>query len=125
LEEESWRKQEEEEETRHKKEEECQRDLAHCLEADCVAAIEKQRRKNWIKNFLPQSNPPSDEEINLLDFPPLTKRQHVRYLPKETLEACQQREELAKELGMVAVGEGSPYERCADFGILCIPQTSP
>jgi len=63
--------------------------------------------------------------MNLLDFPPLTKRQHVHYLPKETLEACQQRKELAKELGMVTVGEGSPCERCVDFGILCIPQTLP
>ena len=63
--------------------------------------------------------------MNLLDFPPLTKRQCVCYLPKETPEARQQREELAKELEMVAVGGGSPCERCADFGILCIPQTLP
>jgi len=78
----------EEEEEAYWKEEECQRDLAHCLEVDCVAAVEQQRRKNWSKNFLPPSNPPSDKEINLLDFPPLTKRQRVCYLPKETPEVC-------------------------------------
>jgi len=121
LEKESWRKQEEEKACQ--KEEECQRDLAHRLEADHVAAIEQQWRKNWSKNFLPPSNPPSDKKMNLLDFSPLTKRQCVRYLSKETLETYQQREKLAKELGMVAVGRGSPYKRCADFGILCIPQT--
>ena len=40
LEEEAWKRQEEEE-TR-KKEEECQRDLAHWLEVDRVAAVEQQ-----------------------------------------------------------------------------------
>ena len=44
LEEEFWRKQEEEEVWRRK--EQRQRDLAHCLEADRVAAVEQQRRKN-------------------------------------------------------------------------------
>jgi len=65
---------------------------------------------------------PSDEEMNLIDLLLLTKRQYVRYLPKETPEACQQCEELAREMRMSVVGEGSLCERCADFGILCIFQ---
>jgi len=48
--------------------------------------------------------------------------QHIQYLPQETLEACQRHEELAKEIGVSAVGGGSLCKRCADFGILCIPQ---
>ena len=44
LEEEFWRKQEEEEVWR--REEQRQRDLAHRLEADRVAAVEQQQRKN-------------------------------------------------------------------------------
>ena len=86
--EEEARKKQEEEETRQR-EEDRQRDLAKCLEADRVAAVEQQRCKNWMKTFLLPSSPPSDEEMNLLNFPPLTKRQHVRYLPKETLETYQ------------------------------------
>jgi len=70
--EEEARKKQEEEETR-RKEEECQRDLAHQLEADRVAAVEQQRRKNWMKTFL-LSSPSSDEDMNLIDLPPLTKR---------------------------------------------------
>jgi len=85
LEEEIQRKQKEKE--AHWKEEEHQRDLAHRLEADRVTTIEQQRRKNWMKTFQLPSSPPSNEEMNLFDFPPLTKRQHVWYLPKETLEA--------------------------------------
>jgi len=123
LEEELRRKQEEEE--IRQREEQCQKDLAHRLEADCVAAVEQQRRKNWMKAFQPPSSPPSDEEMNLLDYPPLTKRQRVRYLPKETPEARERREELAREMGTSATGGGCPCERCADFGILCIPQTLP
>ena len=107
------------------REEERQRELAHCLEADCIAAVEKQYHKNWTKTFLPPTTPPSNEEMNLIDLPPLTKRQCVRYLPQETPEARQPREELARELGMSAVGGGSLYERCVDFGILCIPHTLP
>ena len=118
-EEEAQRKAEEKETWR--REEERQRDLAHRLEADRVAAVEQQRRKNWTKTFLPLS-PPSDEDMNLIDLPPLTKRQRIRHLPQETPEARQRREELAKEMGVPAVGGGSPCERCADFGILCIPQ---
>ena len=118
--EEELRRRAEEEEAR-RKEEERQRDLAHRLEADRVATVEQQRRKNWTKTFLP-SSPPSDEDMNLIDLPPLTKRQCIRYLPQETPEVHQRREKLAKEIGVPAVGGGSPCERCADFGILCIPQ---
>jgi len=120
LEEEARRKQEEEE-SRYR-EEQHQRDLAHRLEADRVTTVEQQWRKNWMKTFHPPSFPPSDEEMNLLDYPPLTKRQRVWYLPQETLEACQRREEVARKMGLPVVGGGSPRERCADFGILCIPQ---
>jgi len=115
-----------EEELRWKQEEDQrQKDLAHRLKVDCVAAVEQARRKNWAKTFLPPPSPPSDEEMNLIDLPPLTKRQHLRYLPKETPESLQQREELARQTGTTVVGGGSPCERCADFGILCIPQTLP
>ena len=123
LEEEAQKKQKEEE-TRQR-EEDCQRDLATRLEADRVAAMEQQWRKNWMKTFLPPSSPPSDEEMNLIDLPSLTKRQHVRYLPQETLEARQQHEELAREMGTSVIGGRSLCERYADFGILCIPQTLP
>ena len=58
-------------------------------------------------------------------LPPLTKRQRIRYLPQETPEARQRREELTKEMGVPAVGGGSLCKRCADFGILCIPQNLP
>jgi len=74
LEEEIRRKQEEEEV--QQREEQHQRDLAHCLEADCVTTIEQQWCKNWMKTFQPPSSP-SDEEMNLLNYSPLTKRQHV------------------------------------------------
>jgi len=119
------RKLAEEEQCRKQEEEQRQKDLAHRLEADCVAAVEQTRRKNWAKTFLPPPSPPSDEEINLIDLPPLTKRQRLRYLPKETPESVQQREELARQTGTTVVGGRSPCERCADFGILCIPQTLP
>ena len=120
--EEEARKKQEEEETRQR-EEDRQRDLAKRLEADCVTAMEQQRHKNWMKTFLPPSFPPSDEEMNLIDLLPLTKRQRVRYLPQETPEARQRCEELAREMGTPVVGGGSLCERCADFRILCIPQT--
>jgi len=123
LEEEAHKKQEEEETQR--REEDCQRDLATRLEADRVTAVEQQRRKNWMKTFLPPSSPPSDEEMNLIDLLPLTEGQRIRYLPQETPEACQRREELAREMGTPVVGGRSLCERCADFGILCIPQTLP
>jgi len=87
LEEETHKKQEEEETWR--REEDRQRDLAKRLEADRVAAVEQQRHKNWMKTFLLPSSPPSDKEMNLIDLPPLTKRQRVRYLPQETPEVRQ------------------------------------
>jgi len=49
LEEEAQKKQEEEETRR--KEEERQRDLAHRLEADRIAAVEQQRRKKLDEDF--------------------------------------------------------------------------
>jgi len=79
----------EEEQRRKQEEEQRQKDLAHCLEADRVATVEQQWRKNWMKTFQPLSSPPSDKAMNLLDYPPLTKRQCVRYLPQETPEARQ------------------------------------
>ena len=120
--EEEARKLVEEEQRQKQEEEQRQKDLAHRLEADRVAAVEQQRRKNWMNKFQPPSSPPSDEEMNLLNYPPLTKRQHVRYLPQETPEDRQRRQEVAREMGVPIVGGGSPCERCADFGILCIPQ---
>jgi len=94
LEEEVSRKAKEEELQRKAEEEEaqriameCQKDLAHHLEADCIATIKQQRHKNWSKTFLLPLSPPSDEEMNLIDFPPLTKRQCLCYLLKETPEA--------------------------------------
>jgi len=120
LEEEARRKQGEEE--FQCREEQRQRDLAHRLEVDRVATVEQQQRKNWMKAFHPLSSPLSNEEMNLLDYPPLTKRQRVRYLPQETPEARQRCEEVAREMGLPVVGGGSPCERCTDFRILCIPQ---
>ena len=122
LEEEAWKKEKKE---LQRREEEHQRNLAHRLEVDRVAAVEQQQCKNWAKSFLLPSSSPSDEEMNLIDLLPLTKRQHVCYLPKETREARQQCEELAREIGMSVVGGGNPCERYVDFGILCIPQNLP
>jgi len=49
--------------------------------------------RNYIIIIFPEydtpSSLPSDEEINLIDLPPLTKRQHVQYLPQEAPEAHQ------------------------------------
>jgi len=87
LEEEAQKKQAEEK--TWWREEDCQRDLAKRLEADRVAAVEQQRRKNWMKTFLLPSSPPSNKEMNLIDLLPLTKRQRVCYLPQETPEAHQ------------------------------------
>ena len=105
-----------------KAEQKCQRDLAHCLEVDCITAIKQQHHTNWSKTFLPPINFPSNEKMSLIDLLPLTKRQYVHYLPKKTLEACQQCEELAKEMGIAAIGGESPCKRYTDFRILCIPQ---
>jgi len=73
----------------------------------------------------PLASPPSKEEMNLIDLPLLTKRQQVCYLSKETLEQCQEREAMAKELGIEPIGGENPCERCANFGILCLPQDLP
>ena len=82
------------------------------------------QRKNWLKkmNLELLTSSPSEEEMNLIDLPPLTKRQQVRYLPKETSEQHWAREEIAKELGIEPMGGENPCERCANFGILCLPQ---
>jgi len=113
-----------EEKEAQRKAEEHQRDLAHYLEANCIAIVEQQQCKNWFKMFLPSSSP-SNKNMNLIDLLPLTKRQNIQYLPQETPEAHQQCEELAKEIGVLAVGRESLYKRCMDFGILCIPQNLP
>jgi len=123
--EEEARKLAEEDQRWKQEEEQRQKDLAYRLEADRVAAVEQQRHKNWMNKFQPPSSPPSDEEMNLLNYLPLTKRQCVRYLPQETPEARQRRQAVAREMGVPIVGGGSPCERCADFGILCIPQNLP
>jgi len=87
--------------------------------------MKQQQCKNWVKTFLPPLSPLSGEEMNLINLLSLTKRQYVHYLPKKTLEAYQRCKELAREMGMSIVGRESPYERCIDFGILCIPQNLP
>jgi len=112
------RRQKEEAERQMKAEEERQRQKE---------AVVQMRRKNWLKKMNPEplASPPSKEEMNLIDLPPLTKRQRVRYLPKETLEQRREREETARELGIEPMGAGSPCERCANFGILCLPQDLP
>jgi len=102
-------------------------DDAFRQKADRQAAVVQVWRKNWLKQMNPETvaSPPSEEEMNLIGLPPLTKRQRVRYLPKETLEQRQEREEMARELGIEPMGAGSPCERCANFGILCLPQDLP
>jgi len=67
------RKRLEEEEETWWREEERQRDLTHYFKADCVAAVQQQHRKNWLKTFLPLSNPPSDEEMNFIDLCHMTE----------------------------------------------------
>ena len=73
-----------EEERRRQKE----ADNAFRQEADRQAVVVQVRKKNWLKKMNPEpvASPSSEEEMNLLDLPPLTKRQRVRYLPKETPE---------------------------------------
>jgi len=125
------RQQKEEAERQMKAEEERQRqkeaDDAFCQEADQQAAVVQMRRKNWLKKMNPEplASPPSEEEMNLIDLPPLTKRQRVWYLPKETPEQRREREETARELGIELMGAGSPCERCANFSILYLPQDLP
>jgi len=52
-------------------------DDAFCKEADRQAAVIQVRRKNWLKKMNPEpvASPLSEEEMNLIDLPPLTKRQ--------------------------------------------------
>ena len=125
------RRQKEEAERQMKAEEKRRRqkeaDDAFRQEADRQAAVVQVRRKNWLKQMNPEpvASPLSEEEMNLIDLPPLTKRQQVRYLPKETPEQRREREEMARELGIEPMGAGSPCERCANFGILCLPQDLP
>jgi len=125
------RRQKEEADRQIKAEEERQQqkevDDAFRQEADRQAAVVQMQRKNWLKKMNPEplASPPSEEEMNLIDLPPLTKRQRVRYLPKETSEQHRAREEMAKELGIEPMGGESPCERCANFGILCLPQDLP
>jgi len=69
--------------------------------------------------------PLSEEEMNLIDLPSLMKRQQFRYFPKETPEQHQEQEEMTRELGIEPMGAGSPCERCANFGILYLPQDLP
>jgi len=108
-----------------KAEEEQQRqkemDDAFYQEADRQAAVIQVWRKNWLKKVNPEplASPPSEEEINLIDLLPLTKRQQVRYLPEKTPEQRREREAMAKELGIEPMGGKNPCERCANFGILC------
>jgi len=84
-------------------------------------------QKNWLKKINPEplASPLSEEEMNLIDLPPLTKRQRVRYLPKKTPEQCWEREKLARELGIEPMEGATPCERCANFGILCLSQDLP
>jgi len=125
------RRQKEETERQMKAEEERRRqkeaDDAFCQEADRQAAVVQVRRNNWLKKMNPEplASPPSEEEMNLINLPPLTKRQWVCYLPKETSEQRRAREEMAKELGIEPMGGENPCERCANFGILCLPQDLP
>ena len=99
-------------------------DNTFCQEADQQAVVIQVRQKNWLKKANPEplASPPSKGEMNLIDLPPLTKRQRVHYLPKETLEQRWEREELARELGIEPMGGETPCERYANFGILCLPQ---
>jgi len=122
------RRQKKKAERQMKAEEERQRqkeaDDAFCQEAERQAAVIQVWRKNWLKNMNPEplASPPSEEEMNLIDLLPLTKRQRVQYLPKETLEQRREWKEIARELGIEPMGTGSPCERCTNFGILCLPQ---
>jgi len=114
-----------------KAEEERQRqkevDDAFHQEADQQVAVIQVWRKNWLKAMNPEpvAFPLSEEEMNLIELPPLTKRQWVCYLPRKTPEQRQEQKEMARELGIEPMGEGSPCKRCANFSILCLPQDLP
>ena len=90
-------------------------------------AVIQVQRKNWLNkmNLEPLASPPSEEKMNLINLPPLTKRQRVHYLSKKTPEQHWKREAMAKELGIEPMGSENPCERCANFGILCLPQDLP
>ena len=81
-----------EEERQMKAEEEQQRqkeaDDAFYQKVDRQVAVVQVWRKNWLKkmNLELLASPPSKEKINLINLPPLTKRQRVCYFPKETVE---------------------------------------
>jgi len=62
-----------EEERRRQKE----ADDAFCKEADRQAVVMQVQRKNWLKKMNPEpvASPLSEEEMNLINLPPLTKRQ--------------------------------------------------
>ena len=96
-------------------------------EVDRQVAVIQVRQKNWLKKANPEllASPPSEGEMNLIDLPLLTKRQRVCYLLKETLEQRRKKEELVRELGIEPMGGETPCERCANFGILCLPQELP
>jgi len=125
------RRQKEKAERQMKAKEERQRqkevDDAFHQEADRQAVVIQVWRKNWLKKMNPEplASPLSEEEMNLIDLLPLTKRQWVRYLPKETPEQHRARKEMAKELGIEPMGGENPCERCANFGILCLLQDLP
>jgi len=91
------------------------------------AAVIQVQRKNWLNKINPEPlvSPSRTEETNLIDLLPLTKRQRVCYLPKKTPEQRREREAIAKELGIEPMGGENPCERCANFGILCLPQDLP
>ena len=86
------RRQKEKAEKQMKVEKEWQRqkevDNAFCQEVNRQVAVIQVWRKNWLKNMNPEPlvSPLSKKEMNLIDLLPLTKRQWVHYLPKETLE---------------------------------------
>jgi len=126
--EEELRRRAEEVERQMKAEEERRRqkevDDAFRQKADRQVAVVQVWRKNWLNKMNPEplASPPSEEEMNLIDLPPLTKRQRVRYLPKKTPEQRREREAMVKELRIEPMGGENPCERCANFGILCLPQ---
>jgi len=99
-------------------------DDAFRQEADRQVAAVQVWRKNWLKKINPEllASSLSEEKMNLIDLLPLTKRQQVHYLPKETSEQRLAREEMAKELGIEPMDGENPCERCANFGILCLSQ---
>jgi len=74
------RRQKEEAERQMKAEEERRRqkeaDDAFRQEADRQAAAVQVQRKNWLKKMNPEpvASPPSEEEMNLINLPPLMKR---------------------------------------------------